>query len=107
MILPKSCPKPWPPCIRSRSPSAAHYTGLLKVMWPLVWLVNVLANSILKLLNVHPDTDGSISLNREELRSIVHTASGPHIPQSHLDMLISVLDLESYGRRCDDSTPAR
>ncbi|MGB0848236.1 MAG: HlyC/CorC family transporter [Thiolinea sp.] len=75
-------------------PASHIYTGMLKVMWPLVWLINVLANSILRLFNMREDVDGSIALNREELRSIMHTA-GPHLPKTHLDMLISVLDLES------------
>ncbi|PIE00550.1 MAG: magnesium/cobalt efflux protein [Thiothrix nivea] len=75
-------------------PASHIYTGLLKVTWPIVWLINIMANSILRLFRMRQDVDGSIALNREELRSIMHTA-GPHIPKSHLDMLISVLDLES------------
>ncbi|MEZ5536988.1 MAG: HlyC/CorC family transporter [Thiolinea sp.] len=75
-------------------PASHIYTGLLKVIWPVVWLINILSNSILRLFRMRQDVDGSIALNREELRSIMHTA-GPHIPKSHLDMLISVLDLES------------
>lgn len=75
-------------------PAAHIYTGMLKVAWPLVWLINIMSNSILRLFRMRQDVDGSIALNREELRSIMHTA-GPHIPKSHLDMLISVLDLES------------
>lgn len=75
-------------------PASHIYTGLLKVVWPLVWLINIMSNSILRLFRLRPDVTGSIALNREELRSIMHTA-GPHIPKSHLDMLISVLDLES------------
>lgn len=75
-------------------PASHIYTGMLKVAWPLVWLINIMSNSILRLFRMRQDVDGSIALNREELRSIMHTA-GPHIPKSHLDMLISVLDLES------------
>nr|CAA6825044.1 MAG: Magnesium and cobalt efflux protein CorC [uncultured Thiotrichaceae bacterium] len=75
-------------------PASHIYTGMLKVAWPLVWLINIISNSILRLFRMRQDVSGSIALNREELRSIMHTA-GPHIPKSHLDMLISVLDLES------------
>ncbi len=75
-------------------PAAHIYTSLLKVIWPLVWLVNMMSNSILHLFNAKADASNSIAINHEELRSIMHTA-GPHIPQSHLDMLISLLDLES------------
>ena len=75
-------------------PASHIYTGMLKVTWPLVWLVNLLANSILKLFKLRQTSDDGIALNREELRTIVHSA-GSHIPKSHLEMLISVLDLES------------
>jgi len=75
-------------------PAAHVYTILLKITWPLVWLVNVIANSILRLLNAAPQEGDNITLNHEELRSIMH-AAGPHIPRAHLDMLISLLDLES------------
>ncbi|CAA6802636.1 MAG: Magnesium and cobalt efflux protein CorC [uncultured Thiotrichaceae bacterium] len=75
-------------------PASHIYTGMLKVAWPLVWLINIASNSILRLFRMRPDVNGNIALNREELRSIMHT-TGPHIPKAHLDMLISVLDLES------------
>ncbi len=75
-------------------PASHIYTGILKVAWPLVWLINIMSNSILRLFRMRPDVNGNIALNREELRSIMHT-TGPHIPKAHLDMLISVLDLES------------
>ena len=75
-------------------PAAHVYTGLLKVMWPIVWMVNALANSVLHLFNTRHDANHNTALNHEELRSVMH-AAGPHIPQSHLDMLISLLDLES------------
>ncbi len=75
-------------------PAARIYSLILKAAWPLVWLVNVIANSVLRLLNAGQAANANISLNHEELRSVMH-AAGSHIPQVHLDMLISLLDLES------------
>lgn len=73
-------------------PAAHIYSVLLKIMYPLVWLVNLIANSFLKIFG-SPENE-NVSLNREELRSVVNSA-GTNIPKGHVDMLIRVLDLES------------
>lgn len=73
-------------------PAAHVYNVLLRIMYPLVWLVNLIANSFLKFFGSPPDEN--ITLNRDELRSVVNSA-GSSIPKGHVDMLIRVLDLES------------
>ena len=74
-------------------PAAWVYTPLLKVMFPLVWLVNLMANSILKLLGIYQvDSEGQ-ALSREELKTVVNEA-GAMIPHKHQRMLLSILDLE-------------
>ena len=66
---------------------------LLKALYPLVWLVNMMANGILRLAGV-PDHDGTnVHLSSEELRTVVNEA-GALIPDSHQKMLLSILDLE-------------
>ncbi|HPE59695.1 MAG TPA: HlyC/CorC family transporter [Thiolinea sp.] len=75
-------------------PASHIISTALKLAWPLVWLVNLISNSLLKLLKAEPNPTANTSLNREELRSIMNSA-GKSIPRAHLDMLISVLDLES------------
>lgn len=75
-------------------PAAYIYTAILKVFWPLVWLVNNLVKVLLKILHLNSNTTNSIALSREELRSVV-TAAGANIPKNHVDMLVSVLDLEA------------
>ena len=77
-------------------PSAWVYGPLLRVMLPLVWVVNLAANSVLKLLGIYPDDAGGNSLSREELRTVVKEAESM-IPHSHQQMLISLLDLEKVN----------
>ena len=74
-------------------PAAFIYTVLLKVLYPLVYLVNVMANSILKLIGVHPDRAIDEGVSVEELRTVVMEAS-QLIPQKHQDMLLGILSLE-------------
>lgn len=67
---------------------------LLKLLYPLVWLVNVISNGLLKLLGVKSIEGDSDHLTRDELRTVVHEA-GTLIPQRHQAMLLSILDLEN------------
>ncbi|MCP5086012.1 MAG: DUF21 domain-containing protein, partial [Rhodobacteraceae bacterium] len=74
-------------------PAAFVYGPLLRLLYPLVWLVNLIANAILKLMGVSPeDTEGQ-ALSREELKTVVVEA-GAMIPKRHQNMLLSILDLE-------------
>ncbi len=74
-------------------PAAIIYTPLLKICYPLVWVVNVIANRILKIAGVVPDETNNNRLNPEELRAVV-LETGAMIPQRHKKMLLSILDLE-------------
>lgn len=75
-------------------PSAYIYTPLLKVAYPLVWLINRIANTIVRLAGVDPERNDLQALNHEELKSVVNEASGL-IPESHQEMLLRVLDMEN------------
>ncbi|WP_295538055.1 CNNM domain-containing protein, partial [Thiolapillus sp.] len=74
-------------------PAAWIYTPLLKISYPLVWLVNLFANALLRLLKVYPEDDNNDTVTREELRTIVNEA-GALIPKKHRKMLLGILDLE-------------
>lgn len=74
-------------------PAAIVYTPLLKLLYPLVWVVNGIANYILQLLRVSPDDADGQLLTQEELRTVVIEA-GAMIPKRHQKMLLSILDLE-------------
>lgn len=66
---------------------------LMKLLSPLVILVNLITNGFLKILGLGSGHDDKDKLSSEELRTVVHEAGGL-IPRRHQDMLISILDLE-------------
>lgn len=74
-------------------PAAYVYKPLLKVLLPLVCVINWLANAILMLFQISSKPTGNDALTSDELRVAVNETSGL-IPDSHRDMLISILDLE-------------
>ena len=74
-------------------PSSALLKPLLKLMYPLVWLINQITNNFLRLLGVSAEQHKGNSLSSEELRTVVHEA-GAMIPEQHQNMLVGVLDLE-------------
>ncbi|MEX2476596.1 HlyC/CorC family transporter [Marinobacter sp.] len=74
---------------------ASHVLGpLLKILYPLVWAVNLFTGAILKVLRISPDDAANDHLSREELRTVVNEA-GALIPAKHKDMLVGILDLEN------------
>ncbi len=74
-------------------PAALIYQVLLKVLYPVVWLTNLLANGVLRLAGISREKASTTSLSREELRTVVAEASTV-IPHRHQRMLMSILDLE-------------
>lgn len=73
---------------------ASHVLGpLLKILYPVVWAVNLFTGAILKIIGVSADDAANEHLSREELRTLVNEA-GALIPAKHKDMLVSILDLE-------------
>ena len=73
---------------------ASYILGpLLKILYPIVWAVNLFTGGILKLLGVSAADAANDHLSREELRTLVNEA-GALIPAKHKDMLVSILDLE-------------
>ena len=74
-------------------PAALIYTPLLKLLYPVVWIINVLANTLLRLFRINLDQTSDENLSPEELRTVVNEA-GTLIPKRHQNMLLSILDLE-------------
>ncbi len=75
-------------------PAAFIYFPLLKVTYPVVWLINTIANGVLLLFGVRAEEMTSDSLSSAELRIVVAEA-GALIPKRHQKMLLSILDLEN------------
>lgn len=74
-------------------PASFILTPLLKLLYPLVWSVNLITNNLLKLLGIKQTNQDTDNLSREELRTLVNEA-GALIPRKHQDMLVGILDLE-------------
>jgi len=74
-------------------PAAFILGPLLRLLYPLVWLTNMLANTLLRGLGVNPTEGGQTALSREELRTVVNE-TGAMIPRRHQRMLLGILDLD-------------
>ena len=75
-------------------PSAYILTFLGKILYPFIWIINHMANGILNVFGLRPETNSDLPLSSEELRTVVMEA-GTMIPLRHQRMLISILDLEN------------
>ena len=74
-------------------PAAFALWPLLKIFTPVVYLINLFSNGLLRLMGVSPEEAANHSLSTEELRTVV-AETGAMIPQRHQRMLLSLLDLE-------------
>ncbi|MCF6337187.1 MAG: HlyC/CorC family transporter [Gammaproteobacteria bacterium] len=74
-------------------PATFILSPLLKILYPLVWIVNIAANGLLRLGGISTDRATSQALSSEELRIVV-TEAGAMIPRRHQMMLTNILDLE-------------
>jgi Mg2+/Co2+ transporter CorB len=74
-------------------PAAYVYTPLLKVLYPVVWVVNQITTALLRLTGVETAGSDGQALTREELRTVVAEA-GALIPERSRGMLLGILDLE-------------
>jgi Mg2+/Co2+ transporter CorB len=75
-------------------PSSIVLTLLLKLLFPLVVMINWITNGILKLIGVSPEDREQHSLSSEELKTVVNEA-GALLPKRDQSMLVSILDLET------------
>ena len=75
-------------------PASLILEPLLKLLHPVVKVVNVVAHSLLKPFGVIEDEANQAALSPAELRSVVLEASGM-IPARHRSMLLGILDLEA------------
>jgi Mg2+/Co2+ transporter CorB len=91
-IAPKTLAALNPP--RYALPAAPIYYVLLKIVYPVIWVLNLVTNGLLRLLGVRADLIASHSLSADELRTIVAEA-GVMVPRRHQRMLLSILDLDA------------
>ncbi len=74
-------------------PSVYILNPLLKLGYPVVWGINLMANGLLRLVGVNVHAHRVEEVTPEELRAMILEA-GVLIPETHQDMLLAILDLE-------------
>lgn len=74
-------------------PAAYVLAVLLRVAYPLVWVINWLANGLLEPFGVSAAKRSPEHLSLEELRTVFQDG-GLNLSQRHRDMLVGILDLE-------------
>lgn len=84
-------------------PASYVLTPLLKILYPMVWVINFLASGVLRLFGVKRADTRQDHLTREELRMLVKEG-GRQISMNHQQMLLNILDLE-YGTVDDVVVP--
>jgi len=75
-------------------PAAFILRPLLKVMYPMVWIINTITNALMRMLRINMNGQGSDHLSTEELRTLVNEA-GALLPKRNQSMLLGVLELEA------------
>ncbi|ABS76915.1 HlyC/CorC family transporter [Coxiella burnetii] len=73
-------------------PASVPLQILLRVFYPLVWLVNTIANAFLRIFGVKVSVQGTEVVSAEELRSIVREVTGKGL-SGYQQMLLRVLNL--------------
>ncbi|MBK6737245.1 MAG: HlyC/CorC family transporter [Haliea sp.] len=74
-------------------PTSLILLPLMKIMYPLVALVNYITNGIMRIFGIDPAKHNESHISADELRTIVTDAS-QHIPARHRELLLNILDLE-------------
>ncbi len=74
-------------------PASYLLTPLLRLLYPMVWLINLFASVLMKPFGVRTGVVHAEALSRDELRLLVQEG-GRHISLNHQRMLINILDLE-------------
>ena len=75
-------------------PAAYVLSPLLKLVYPIVWFVNLFVSGLLWLLRLKPQNSQTHTLSMEELRTLVLEGAN-FLPQKHQNILLNLFDLES------------
>jgi len=73
-------------------PAAYVLRPLLRLCYPMVWIVNGITNTFLRLFGIRVSGNNNEHLSTEELRTLVNEA-GSMIPKRNQSMLLGVLEL--------------
>lgn len=90
-VTPKTIAAAYPERIALRT--SVVLSPLLKILYPVVWVVNHTAHRIARFFKVDPEKQRNASLSREELRAVVDESCGS-IHQQGQGILVNVLELD-------------
>ena len=74
-------------------PSAYVLTPLLRIVYPVVWFVNLFVQGLLRMLFINPKKEAEGHLSMEELRTLV-LEGGKYIPPKHQSIFLNLFELE-------------
>ncbi len=74
-------------------PASYILAFLLKLLYPVIWLLNLITKFLLSLLGIKTSDEGTDALSKEELRTVLFESS-QRISPKYKDMLVSIIDLE-------------
>jgi len=74
-------------------PAAFIYYPLSKILAPLVWMITMFTNGLLRLFGVNANDGEGDQLTVEELRTLV-TEAGALLPRRRYQMLVGILELQ-------------
>lgn len=89
-VMPKTLAALHPELVAYRA--SLLLTWLLKILYPLVWIVNTISNATLSLFNVAVKGNAVENLSHEELRTLIGEAIGMS-SHDYQGMLLGILDL--------------
>ncbi|MGQ0579833.1 MAG: HlyC/CorC family transporter [Betaproteobacteria bacterium] len=75
-------------------PAAYVLSPLLKLVYPIVWFINLFVSGLLWLLRMKPQSGQTHTMSMEELRTLVLEGAN-FLPQKHQNILLNIFDLES------------
>ncbi|MBE9549421.1 MAG: HlyC/CorC family transporter [Proteobacteria bacterium] len=73
-------------------PAVYILTPMLKLLYPLIWLISGVSRLLLKPFGIQTRSDLLQTLSREEIRTLL--AEDGNLPSEHQQMLVNILDLE-------------
>ncbi len=77
-------------------PATYIYYPLQRLAFPLIWLINLVSNSLLRLMGVDSQSSDHHSLNIDELRVVINE-SATLLPQKRHRMLQGILELDGVS----------
>jgi len=106
LIFAEILPKVFGARFAERIALAASYVlkPLIRITYPVMWIINVIVRGILRILGMKPVAEGAQQLSMAEMRTLV-LEGGEFIPKKHQNIMVNLFDLEHM--KVDDTMTPR